>query len=159
MFGKLMRVPDHLIGKYLRLATALDPAEIEEIEASAASGGPAAGAAKRRLAAEVVRLYHGADAATQAERHFDRLFKEHDQPEEIEDAPIPPDAIIDGRVQLPRLLAGIGLASSTSKARDLIEQGGVKLDRTPVTAIELPLSEVVGRVLQVGKRGFRRLLA
>jgi tyrosyl-tRNA synthetase len=159
MFGKLMRVPDHLIGKYLRLATDLDPAEIEAIEASAGSGGPAAGAAKRRLAAEVVRLYYGAGEAERAEQHFDRLHKEHELPDYIADAAIPGDAVADGRVQLPRLLVGVGLARSTSQARDLIEQGGVSIDREPISALELPLERVAGRVLQVGKRGFRRLLA
>jgi tyrosyl-tRNA synthetase len=60
---------------------------------------------------------------------------------------------------LPKLIHAVGLASSTSKARDLIAQGGVRLDREPVTELELPLERVAGRVLQVGKRGFRRLLA
>jgi tyrosyl-tRNA synthetase len=159
MFGKLMRVPDHLIGKYLRLATDLDPAEISSLEAEAAAGGPGAGRAKRRLAREVVTLYHDAPAAERAEHHFDRLHKEHELPDEIPDAAIPSDAVKDGRVHIPRLLAGVGLAGSTSKAIALIQQGGVKLDGTPVAELELPLEQVTGRVLQVGKRGFRRLLA
>jgi len=57
------------------------------------------------------------------------------------------------------LMHAVGLATSTSKARDLINQGAVKLDQAPVTELELPLERVAGRVLQVGKRGFRRLLA
>jgi len=158
MFGKLMRVPDHLIGKYLRLTTALDPDDIAALETSAAPGGPAAAAAKRRLAAEVTTLYYGADAAEAAERHFDRLFKEHAIPEQIEVAPIPADAVVDGRVMIPKLLVGVGLARSTSQARDLLTQGGVRLGDEPVSELELPLDAVAGRVLQVGKRGFRRLV-
>ena len=159
MFGKLMRVPDHLIGKYLRLATDLDPAEIPSLEAEAAVGGPGAGHAKRRLAGEVVTLYHDAAAAERAEQHFDRLHKEHELPDEIEQAAIPTDAVKDGRVLMPKLLVAAGLARSTSQARDLIEQGGVKLEGKAVGELELPLEQVAGRVLQVGKRGFRRLLA
>jgi tyrosyl-tRNA synthetase len=158
IFGKLMR-PDELIGKYLRLTTDLDPAEVDAIENDAKAGGPGAGAAKRRLAREVVTLYHGADAAQKAEQHFDRLFKEHEQPESIEEARIPADAVQDGRIQLPKLIHAVGLAASTSKARSLITQGGVKLDGTAVAELELPVEAVAGRVLQVGKRGFRRLLA
>jgi tyrosyl-tRNA synthetase len=159
MFGKLMRVPDDLIGKYLRLTTDLDPAEIDALEADAKAGGPGAGRAKRRLASGVVTLYHGAAAAAQAEQLFDRLHKEHELPDEVTEATIPPDAVADGRVQMPRLIHRVGLADSTSKARDLIKQGAVKLDQTPVTELELPTEKVAGRVLQVGKRGFRRLLA
>ena len=159
MFGKLMRVPDHLIGKALRLTTDLDPTDIESLESAAKAGGPGAARAKRRLAAEVVRLYQGTEAAEQAERHFDRLFKEHEQPEQIEDASVPADAIAEGRVLVPRLVVGVGLADSTSRARDLVAQGGVSLDGTPVTELELPLDQVAGRVLRVGKRGFRRLRA
>ena len=159
MFGKLMRVPDELIGKYMRLTTGLDPAEVDALEADAKAGGPGAGAAKRRLAREVVTLYHGAEAAERAEQHFDRLFKEHEQPEQIDESAIPAEAVDDRRVLLPKLIHAVGLAASTSKARDLIAQGGVRLDGEQVTELELPLERVAGRVLQVGKRGFRRLRA
>jgi tyrosyl-tRNA synthetase len=159
MFGKLMRVPDHLIGRYLRLTTNLDPAEIELLEADANAGGPGAGYAKRRLGREVVTLYHSSEAAEQAEELFDRLHKEHELPDEVVEATIPSDAVSDGRVQMPRLIHGVGLADSTSKARDLIKQGAVKLDQTPVKELEMPVEQVAGRVLQVGKRSFRRLLA
>jgi tyrosyl-tRNA synthetase len=158
MFGKLMRVPDHLVGKYLRLTTELDPADIDGLERDAAAGGPDAGRAKRRLAAEVVTLYHGADAANRAEQHFDRLFKEHEAPDEIAAAEIPAEAVADGRVLMPKLLVGVGLAKSTSQARDLIKQDGVRLDGEPIGELDMPLENVAGRVLQVGKRGFRRLL-
>jgi tyrosyl-tRNA synthetase len=159
MFGKLMRVPDHLIGKYLTLTTDLDPAEIEALEADANAGGPSAGRAKRRLAREVVTLYHGAGAAARAEELFDRLHKEHELPDDVTEVAIPAEAVQEGTVLLPRLIHAVGLATSTSKARDLINQGAVRLDQAPVTELELPLERVAGRVLQVGKRGFRRLLA
>jgi tyrosyl-tRNA synthetase len=159
IFGKLMRVPDELIGKYFRLATDFDPTDIEALEKEASAGGPAAGKAKRALAGAVTELYQGAEAARAAERHFDRLFREHGTPEDMEEASIPDDALEDGLVQLPRLIASLGLAGSTSKARLLITQGGVKLDGEPVTELALPVERVVGKVLQAGKRGFRRIVA
>ncbi|MFY9588432.1 MAG: tyrosine--tRNA ligase [Actinomycetota bacterium] len=158
MFGKLMRVPDELVGKYLRLTTDVDPSEIDALEKDAAGGGPAAGAAKRKLAAAVTSLYHGTEAARLAEQHFDRLFREHGLPDQIEEAALPAETLKDGLVQLPRLIAALKLAGSTSKARDLIKQGGVRLDDESITDLEVPLERVVGRVLQVGKRGFRRLV-
>jgi tyrosyl-tRNA synthetase len=58
-FGKLMRIPDHLVPEYLTLCTDLDPDEVDRLAAQAAAGGAGARDAKRRLAAEVVALYHG----------------------------------------------------------------------------------------------------
>jgi tyrosyl-tRNA synthetase len=157
MFGKLMSVPDHLIGKYFRLATDLDPNEIVELEREASAGGPAAAHVKRRLAKEIVSLYHDPEAAASAERRFDQVHVSHELPDEIATVPIPAAAVTDGVVHLPALLVANGMAASTSKARDQIKQGGVRLDGEPVTALDLPVGSVAGKVLQVGRRQFRRL--
>src|SRR4051794_3253072 len=79
-FGKLMSIPDALIERYARLCTALPPDEIDELTASAATGGPAAGKAKRAVAEAVVSLYHGAEAARGAAERFDLVFREHALP-------------------------------------------------------------------------------
>ena len=157
MFGKLMSVPDRLVGKYFRLATDLDPEEIEALEREAAEAGPAASKVKRRLAKEIVGLYHGAEAAGAAERRFDRVHVAREVPEDIPMASIPAAAVADGVVHLPAVMVALGLASSTSKARDQIKQGGVRLDGEPVTGLDVPLDAVDGRVLQAGRRKFRRL--
>ena len=157
MFGKLMSVPDRLIGRYFTLATDLDPKDIEQLEKEAAEGGPAASKAKRRLAAEIVRLYHDADAADAAERRFDQVHVAREVPGDIETSPIPADAVANGVVHLPAVMVGLGLSASTSRARDQIKQGGVRLDGEPVTTLDVPLEEADGRVLQVGRRNFRRL--
>ncbi len=70
-FGKLMRIPDEVLGEYLRLTTDLDPAEADRLADKAAAGGAGARDVKRRLAREVVTLYHGPEAATAAEAAFD----------------------------------------------------------------------------------------
>lgn len=159
MFGKLMSVPDHLIGKYFRLTTDLDPEQIDELEREASAGGPGAGRAKRRLAREVTALYHGAEAANAGERRFDQIHVEHDVPDEIDEAVVPVETIRDGIVHLPALMSRIGLARSNSDARALIEQGGVKLDGEAIRDLDIPVNRLVGRVLQAGRRKFRRLLA
>jgi tyrosyl-tRNA synthetase len=157
MFGKLMSVPDHLIGKYFRLATDLDPNEIVELEREASAGGPAAGRVKRRLAKEIVSLYHDPDAAAGAERRFDQVHVSHEVPDDIETVPIPAAAVTDEVVHLPALLVAHGMAASTSKARDQIKQGGVRLDGEPVTSLDVPVASLAGKVIQVGRRQFRRL--
>jgi tyrosyl-tRNA synthetase len=64
----------------------------------------------------------------------------------------------DGLVHLPRLIAG-AFEISSSEGRRLIKQGGVKLDGEPLPtdSLDLQASSLDGRVLQVGKRRFRRL--
>ena len=161
MFGKLVRVSDELIATYRLLALDFfhDPTETERVEKGLEDGSLEAWDQKRRLAREVVDLYHGLGSGAGAEERFERVHRERELPEEVPNLAIPPDLVIDGRVYLPKLLAVLGLADSNSHARRLIEQGGVRLDGQPVEgdALELPANELKGRVLQVGRRGFARL--
>ncbi len=152
MFGKLMRVPDRLMEKYFRLATDLS----DEAIADALAQPPQE--AKRRLAESVVRLYHGERAGLDSRAHFDRVFKDHELPEQIDDVTIPAHAVKDGRIDVPSLLKALGFASSSSDARRLIDQGGVRLDGAPVEANVIGADEVRGKILRVGKRHFARLL-
>jgi tyrosyl-tRNA synthetase len=161
MFGKLMSIPDGLIGKYLRLCTDLLPAEVDPIEAGLADGSLHAGEQKRRLAREVVDLYHGPGAGEIAERHFDVVFKERGLPNQVPEAQLPDGAFVDGRTILPRLLTGLGLATSNSDGRRKVEEGAVRLDQEQKSDPweEFTADELAGSVLQVGKRRFVRLTA
>jgi tyrosyl-tRNA synthetase len=108
-----------------------------------------------------VDLYQGPGAGAEAEKRFDRVHRERQAPELIEEAEIPVDVVKgkDGRIWLPQLMATLGMARSKSAARRLIEQGGVRLDGEPVTdpTAEYPLGELKGKVLQVSRRRFLRL--
>ena len=161
MFGKLVRVSDELIATYRLLALDFfrDPAETERVEKGLEDGSLDPWAEKRRLAREVVDLYHGQGSGAAAEERFDRVHRERELPEEVPEVAIPPDVVVEGSVYLPKLLAVLGLADSNSQARRLIEQGGVRLEGQAVdaNALEVPASELKGRVLQVGRRGFMRL--
>jgi tyrosyl-tRNA synthetase len=142
MFGRLMRVPDDAMPEYYRLLLGGPPA-----------AGRSAVEAKRELARRIVERFHGEEAAAAAEQHFDRLFKEHKPPEDVEEATL----AADGEVHLPALLAEqFGL--SRSEARRLIGQGGVKIDGEAVGAdeLDLPPQRLDGKVLQVGKRRHKR---
>ena len=159
MFGKVMRVPDELVARYLRLTTGVDPAEADRVEAGLADGGLVAVEQKRRLAREIVDLYHGAGAGSAAEERFDRVHRDRELPQEVPEAPIPAAAVEEGRIWLPRLLVALGRATSNGEARRLIEQGGVRLDGEVVAdpGREFDPGELRGRVLQVGRRWFGRL--
>jgi tyrosyl-tRNA synthetase len=150
MFGKVMRVPDEAMPGYYRLVLGAEPpADLPPNEA------------KRALARGVVERFHDADAASAAEDHFNRLFVEHGTPDQVEELDLDP-FVADGggEVHLPLLMAG-AFEISSSEARRLISQGGAKLDGEPLPSdtLDLAVGELDGRVLQVGKRRFRRLRA
>ena len=154
-FGKLMSIPDALVGRYARLCTALHPREVADLEAAAAGGGPAANAAKRQVAREVVALYHGADAATAAEAHFDTVFKRREVPDDLPTFALP----AGDPLHVPALLVGAGLAGSTSEARRHVRDGAVRLDGAPLpdAELDLPRDRLAGAVLAVGRRRMVRL--
>jgi tyrosyl-tRNA synthetase len=149
IFGKLMRIPDAAMPEYFRLL----------LGAEVPAGPP--NEAKRELGRRIVARFHGEDAGAAAEAHFDRLFVRHEAPEEIEEVGL--GAYVadgGGAVHLPKLMAG-AFAISSSEARRLLAQGGVKLDGEPLAAepLDRATAELDGRVLQLGKRRFRRLRA
>jgi tyrosyl-tRNA synthetase len=157
IFGKVMSIPDALVGRYASLAANMEGHELDHLDAAASAGGPEAGRAKRAVARAVVSLYHGDDAAADAEASFDRQFKQRQVPSDIPVGDLPPAAIKDGVVHLPVVLASLGLASSRSEARRLIAGGGVRIDGEPVGSEDVPVDSLTGAVLQVGKRKFVRI--
>jgi tyrosyl-tRNA synthetase len=152
IYGKTMSIPDEAIGEYRRL---LLDARSGGTEPSV--GGASARDAKRALARGLVEwLYSEPDAAA-AERQFERVFVEHEAPEEIAEARFSSDG---GLVHLPGVMAA-EFGMSSSEARRLIDQGGVSLGESPLAAGEydVPGERADGHVLKVGRRRFRRLKA
>jgi tyrosyl-tRNA synthetase len=139
-FGKAMRFPDEMLPELYRLI----------VEEEAPAGDPME--AKRALARWIVARSHGEEAARGAEEHFNRLFRDRKPPEEVTEHSLPEG----DPVHLPALLAD-AFALSTSEARRLISQGGVKLDGDPVRELDVPRTRLEGAVLQAGKRRFVRL--
>ena len=147
MFGKLMSLPDSAMETYyeLLLGEALDRA-LPAVQA------------KRTLGRAIVERFWGPEAAPEAERHFDRLHKQHLPPEEIEELTLSSGATTDGRAHLPAVIAE-AFGVSRSEARRQLGQGGVRLDGEPLSGDELDLEaeRLDGAVLQVGRRQFRRI--
>jgi tyrosyl-tRNA synthetase len=144
-FGKTMRISDELLPDYYRLVmeSDIDPGTLEPM------------AAKLELARFIVRRSHGEEAALQAEAHFTRVVREREAPDEVPEADLP-----DGDpIHLPALLMTCAVVTSTSEARRLIAQGGVKLDGTVVSDLDVPRAALAGALLQAGKRQFVRFRA
>lgn len=153
MFGKTMSIPDTAMGQWFRLAADFEPAEVEEIEAGLVSGTLHPGETKRRLARAVTALYWGEDEARGAESLFDQVFKLGGIPDDIEVFSLSEE----DPVVVPGLIRDVFGVSGT-EARRLLTQAAVKVDGEVLEAQEAPRADLVGRVLQVGKRRFVRLV-
>ncbi len=152
MYGKLMSIPDGLIGRYLLLLTERPEEEVRDLERGMAEGRVNPRDAKMLLAREIVAAYHGPEAAWRAEEEFIRVFREGGVPDEV-----PEFSFAPGRVWLPRLLVDTGLCPSTSEARRKIAEGAVRLDGERPTDPRLEVELRDGLLLQVGKRRVARI--
>jgi tyrosyl-tRNA synthetase len=141
-FGKTMRISDELLPDYYRLVMESDedPLRMEPMEA------------KLALARFIVRRSHGEEAAAQAEAHFTRVVREGQAPEEVPELDVPQG----DPIHLPALLVEFFHIPSTSEARRLIAQGGVRLDGAVVSDLDVPRGALEGALLQAGKRQFVR---
>jgi tyrosyl-tRNA synthetase len=149
-FGKIMSIPDSVVGMYAVLCASLPPDEVAEVEAAVAAGGLAANQAKRRVARAVVTLYHGPDAAMAAEAAFDATFKRGEAPSDLVDHPLP----AQDQIHLPAVLVESGLADSNSAARRAIDAGSVRVNGRQIAAraYDHPRTDLVGAVVTLGKR-------
>ena len=159
MFGKLMSIPDELIVQYLTLCTDLGPEEVGRVEAGLADGSLHPMEAKRRMAREVVRLYHGDEGAARGEGDFDAKFRRHEIPADVPEVSMQPEWQAAGDVPVATLLDLFDLATSRSEARRLIRQGGVRMNGTVLDDPDwrVPVDQLPGSVWQVGRRRFVRV--
>lgn len=143
MFGKTMSIPDAALSQWWELLLGQVPPRADEPMA-----------AKLELARRIVTRWHGEGAAASAEAHFTRVVREGGAPEEIPEAVLP-----DGDpIHLPALLAA-AFGLSTSEARRMIGQGGVKLNGNPVVELDIARTSLQGALVQAGKRRFVRYAA
>lgn len=157
VYGKAMSVPDELMFKYYELVTDLGAAEVETLKKGIADGSVHPRDAKMRLAFTLVRMYHGEEAAKEAEQHFVTVFQQRSLPDEIDTFPVPAEELQDGAIRLVRLLVVSGLQPSGAEARRTVQGGGVKLNETKLTDPNADVKINDGDILQVGKRKFLRL--
>ncbi len=152
MFGKIMSIPDSLIIKYFRALTAISDFDIDKFEVDIKSGKINPRNAKSRLSFEIVKMYHGEKKAKEAVEEFNKVFKRHELPENIEEAPvnIKPCKIVE-------LLIHTGLASSKSEARRQILENAVKVDGKVIKDPEEIIDTYEGMIIQYGRRNIRKI--
>ncbi len=151
MYGKLLSIPDRLIGRYLELATDAPTADLPALIARAAERPRDA---KHDLAHRVVALYHGQSVADAAREHFERTVIRKEVPDEM------PDVVVAPGETLVSVIVRTGRAASNGAARRLAAQGGISVDGERVDDLFAIADVSAGpRVLRVGKRDYARLVA
>ena len=149
MYGKLMSIPDMVMGKFMRLATRWTPHEIETLEAELGSGKVHPRDVKMKLAGEITSIFYGNSEAQRAREAFIKTFQQKEVPDEI-----PEFELQSGQTVLDVILVA-NMATSKSEARRLFDQRGVRLNGVTIERGDVPFPHP--GVLQVGKRKFLRV--
>jgi tyrosyl-tRNA synthetase len=155
-FGKLMSIPDRLLGHYWTLAADVPPREAEGIIAAIAEGSLHPMEAKKQLAGKIVTSFHGASAAEAARQSFERQFSKRGRPTEVYEWLIP----VEGEgfeLGIKDLLVASQLARSGSEAWRKVAEGAVAIDGNLVDDrnLRVPLSSGSSCLLRLGRRWVR----
>ena len=153
MYGKLMSLKDELILLYFQLCTNLPLKEIKEIERKLSKKEINPIEAKSRLAKEIVTIYHGGKKAEEAEKEFNRVFRERKLPLKI-----PVVQIKEKKLNILELLTKTKLISSKSEAKRLILQKAVKINGVLKENWQEIIEIKKEMVIKVGKRRFKKIV-
>ncbi len=155
MYGKLMSIPDTLIGDYFELLTDVPDGELAVIRVSIDQRSVNPMEQKRDLAHDIVGQFHGAAAADAAQAEFSRVFSAGEQPDEVPEHGVTFASEVE-TVDIPDLLVASGVVPSKGEARRLVQQGAVEADGARVVELRWPVRD--GTVLRIGKHRFLRII-
>jgi len=158
MYGKVMSVPDNLMIRYFELVTDVPLDEIDEIKTGLENNNLHPRDVKKRLAREIVTLYHGQSAAITAEEEFEKVFKDKLFPEEMKELILKKKDLKEGNIWLVKLIVLSGVVDSKSEARRLVEQGGVKINGEKISDPNFDFTVKEGTILKIGKLNFVKLI-
>ena len=153
IYGKTLSIPDTLIAKYFEFATDITDSDLLEIKNDLEQNLSNPRDLKRRLARELVELYHNRESSIIAEQEFDKLFIKKDIPDEI------PEYKLMETEKLVSIMVKNEMVSSNGDAKRMIKQGAVKINGEKVTDLFAEISTGEEQVLKVGKRKFLRILS
>ena len=152
IYGRTLSIPDSLIGRYFEFATEISSEKLIAIKDDLEQGVSNPRDLKRELARELVALYHNCDAAITAEKEFDTLFIQKDEPDDM------PEYTLTESEKLIIVMVKNGMVASNGEGKRMISQGGVRIDKEKVGDIHLVIEPGENVVLKVGKRKFLRII-
>jgi tyrosyl-tRNA synthetase len=155
MFGKLMSISDELMLKYYELLSDITIEQLNSLKEGIQNGTAHPRDAKVSFAKEMITRFHSKEAADGAHENFDKMFRDKEVPEDIEVVTMKKSEI---GAWLPKLLATIGMVTSTSEGKRMIQQGGVHINGAKVTTDEMSFDGLSELVIKVGKRKFKKVV-
>jgi tyrosyl-tRNA synthetase len=162
IYGKVMSIPDPLILDYFELVTDVPEEEIAEFKKQLKTHSVNPMNLKKQLAHEIVKLFHGKQAADEAEKHFTQVFQKREIPKETltvelhDTIAVGDKAEIEVQTDITSLLVEAGLAKSRSEANRLLAQGAIEVDGEKISSNLVTLKD--GSVIKVGKRRFLKMV-
>lgn len=157
MYGKVMSLPDHLIGRYFELLTDISSKELNEIKEELARDNVNPMKLKKRLASEIVSEYHDQKKAESAADEFERVFSGGELPDDIPLVEIDESRLEDGRLWIVKLVAATGHVDSNSQARRMIKQGAVYIEGDRYDKINCDIELENGMIVKIGKRRYAEI--
>ncbi|MFC1731158.1 tyrosine--tRNA ligase [candidate division KSB1 bacterium] len=154
MYGKVLSITDTLIYRYFLLGTWISKQELEKIENDLNNPDVNPMDLKRRLAREIISMYHSEKEAQEAEKEFDKVFKHKEEPTDIEEFRLTENQ----PVWIIRLLSLAGMISSNSEGKRLVRQGAISLNGEKITDEKADVTIESGAILKAGKRKFKKIV-
>ncbi len=152
-FGKLMSISDTLMWRYLELLSFESLATLAQWKRDVDQGlNPRT--VKVRLAKEIVSRFHGPQAAEHALQDFESRFRDHAIPDNLPSTDI---NVGSEGLQLAQLVQRAGLTATTSEARRLIDNDGVRINGEKAADPSQRFQAGTEIILQAGKRKFARV--
>ena len=153
IYGRTLSIPDSLIARYFEYATEIPNIELEHIKSDLEQGTSNPRDLKRKLARELVTIYHNSEKALLAETEFDKMFIQKDVPDEIPEIKLPkPEKLV-------LLMVQNNMAGSNGESRRLITQGAVSIEKEKVSDIHFIVEPGADQILKVGKRKFLKIIS
>jgi tyrosyl-tRNA synthetase len=158
MYGKAMSIPDNLMIRYFELVTNISLDEINKVKIGLENDNIHPRDVKKRLARNIVTLYHSQGAAMMAEEEFENVFKNKLYPEEIKELILKKDDLKEGKIWLVKLIVLSGVVGNKSEARRIVEQGGVRINGEKVNDPNFDVTVKKGMILKIGRLNFIKLV-
>ena len=151
MYSKLEKTPDALLKDYFELLTNIDLATLSENPREC----------QKLLAIEIVSQFHGQDSALQAKQTAEQIVLQGNTSADGDSVPEYSLSEVTFPAKIFYILGASGLCKSSGEGRRQIQGGAVKLEGEKITDVNLTVDsadKLVGKVLQVGKKKFIRLV-
>ena len=157
MYGKVMSIPDQLMLTYFEVLTDISYSDLAKIRQDLKDEVVSPLIIKKRLAKEIVKIYHGYSEANEAEQNFQKVFQEKKIPENIENLIIPKKVFKENKLWIVNLVKQTKLLSSRGEILRIIEQGGVRINNKKVLQTDIDIEIKDGDILRIGKLHFYRI--